>query len=51
MVLSIFGGGYESFRLTPTIATLLSIIETLVFWSWMLILWDSYDKNFAKAKL
>jgi hypothetical protein len=49
--LSVMGGEYESFKETPLIATLLSLIESLIFWSWMLILWDFYEENCRKLKI
>jgi hypothetical protein len=51
LILSIFGGEFESFRETPLSAILLSSIQGLVFWLWMLCLWDFYDRSCSEFKL
>jgi hypothetical protein len=48
---TILGGEYESFKDTPIIATLLSFAESLIFWSWLLILWELYEANYPKLKI
>lgn len=49
ILFSAFTGNWESFRQTPIIATLLSFAESLVFWVWMLILWDIYEKRLGDS--
>jgi hypothetical protein len=50
ITLSILSGEYEYFRETPIIAILISFIQSLIFWAWMLIVWEFYEENYPKLE-